>query len=505
MKEENRQEQVKKKIAEGNSLREKGNLEAAITTYQEALEINPNNPGVYRFLGMCLGKQGKLEEAIASYQKAIEIQPSFWLYKELGDLFREKQELDLDEAIKAYQEAIKIEEDRAIVYRFLGICQEKKGLLGEAIASYKKAINLNEQPSFWLYKDLGEALSQQGEIDEAIKAYQKAVKLKPDNYGFYLKLAELYQKKGNFEKVIKNYQQAKKLQPELSSELEKKIEKINREKLVNSLQYLGDMKISENNKPLVAVLCGFEHSGTTMLSEMLRQHPKLDSGFEGGFLLNENARDFLTCEPFYTNLKGGWGVNDEDLRYICAVDTWGELYARLREKAGVIKDKNTWIFDKTPRYMQVLPQVLERVPGVPCIVIVRDFRSVLWSSYKRTGLTIDEWYKKTFKLTCNHTLSYCRGWKEAMEKGYGERILLIQYEDLCVNKDKEAKKIFDFLELEFEESYLSFEERRYAHVKESQVSTKYLTEYKGNLPEEICQEAIKVTEEYKDWLWLNDE
>jgi hypothetical protein len=265
------------------------------------------------------------------------------------------------------------------------------------------------------------------------------------------------------------------------------------------------MKIVKNNKPLAAVVCGFEHSGTTLISEILRQHPRLDSGFEGGFLLNQEAKQFLNCEPYYTNLKGGWGVSDEDLQYICNVETWRELYQRLRERSSVIKSKTTWLFDKTPRYMQKLDHVLKQVPGVPCVVIYKDFRALMWSSFKRNGkgkgLTIEEWYEKIFPLTCHYTLSCARGWKQAIENGLEERILLVRYEKLCTDKTKVSQQIFEFLGLEFDESYLSFEKPRYRHVYGKEVSTNYLTEYTQHLPEKICQEIVEKTAEFKDWLW----
>lgn len=261
------------------------------------------------------------------------------------------------------------------------------------------------------------------------------------------------------------------------------------------------MKVINNNNPLFALVCGFEHSGTTLVSEILRQHPQLDSGFEGGFLLNNEPKEFLTTEPFYTNSKKGWGLKDEDFSYICNGDNWAEVYLRIRERAEVIKNKNVSLFDKTPRYMQKLPNVLERVPDIPCLVIVKDIRSVFWSSYKRAKMTMDEWHKKIFKRTCNHTLSYAKGWKEAIEKGLEKRILLIKYEELCLDQKTEVKKIFDFLGREFQESYLTFNNPKYNNVYGGDISTQYLTEYKGNLPEYICEEILELTSEYSDWLW----
>lgn len=36
-----------------------------------------------------------------------------------------------------------------------------------------------------------------------------------------------------------------------------------------------------------AVVYGYERGGTSLIAELLRQHPALDGGFEGGFLLGK--------------------------------------------------------------------------------------------------------------------------------------------------------------------------------------------------------------------------
>ncbi|MEI2422495.1 hypothetical protein V6O07_19615, partial [Arthrospira platensis SPKY2] len=85
------------------------------------------------------------------------------------------------------------------------------------------------------------------------------------------------------------------------------------------------MKVLDCNKPLAALVCGFERGGTTLISEIIRQHPLLDSGFECGFLLGKDPAEFTSIQPYCNMLKAGWGVNDSDLNnYICESETWLE-------------------------------------------------------------------------------------------------------------------------------------------------------------------------------------
>jgi Sulfotransferase family len=271
------------------------------------------------------------------------------------------------------------------------------------------------------------------------------------------------------------------------------------------------MKIVQNNKPLAVIVCGFEGGGTTMLSEILKQHPRLESGFEGGFLLVDKPQEFLSLEPYCTDLKKLWEVSEEDLKYICQGEIWPDVYRRLHDRAKIIKKNDTWLVDKTPRYMAFLPSVLQKVPNVPCIVLTRDPRSVLWTRTKRTynknapkGLTRTEWAERELEPACQAYLAYARGLRQAMEKGFGDKILLVKYESLCINQETEVMRIFDFIGMQFDLSYLSIKDKdpRYHPCRGNEISVQYLTEYKDNLSEETAEKALKMTEEFKSFWYL---
>ncbi|MBF2000307.1 MAG: sulfotransferase [Synechococcales cyanobacterium M58_A2018_015] len=263
------------------------------------------------------------------------------------------------------------------------------------------------------------------------------------------------------------------------------------------------MIILEQNFPLAVLVCGFEHSGTTMVSEMLRQHPQLHGGFEGGFLLNETAQAFLSTEPYYTNVKNGWGVTDAQMREICNSYTWAGVYAKLQDKAAILRHQSGGLVDKTPMYMSVLSDVLQRVPNVPCIVMVRDFRALAWSSFKRASMPLEQWQHQRLGIACKHMLSYAEGWSRAMADGLGHRLLLVQYEAFCADPIPQAQIIFDFLQLDFDPAYLSFGAGKHEFVYGNQVSNSYTAEYKQHLPDSICHRVIDSLWRYRDWLWAD--
>jgi len=245
--------------------------------------------------------------------------------------------------------------------------------------------------------------------------------------------------------------------------------------------------IDEN--PLYCIICGFERSGTTVVAELLRQHPKIDGRFECGFLLAKNPADFLYFEGYVKNLEF-WGVTREDIAYICQAENWAEAYRRLLERSNI----NVWLYDKTPRYMPYLRMVMAKVE-VPCITTVRDPRAVYWSYKKRIETDLKEF--------CDSYIWYARAWKTTVEQ-YPERLLLVRHEQLCTEPVRESRRIYDFLGLEFRPEYILLQEsayNTYIYRSGGGISPETIHEYRGNITAEVEDYILEQTSEFACWHW----
>jgi hypothetical protein len=260
------------------------------------------------------------------------------------------------------------------------------------------------------------------------------------------------------------------------------------------------LPMDSKNPPLKVILCGYERGGTSLIAELLRQHPDLDGGFEGGFLLGKSPRDFLSISPYRSNVKLGWGISEEELQHACDTDSWQEVYRRLREKAGEIRDKRVWLFDKTPKYMEALPKVLRKVPDIPCIVVVRDPRAVLWSWAKRSGMGTESWIREHLRASCKRYVRYGKGWQAATKAGLASRILLLRYEAFCADPAQWAERLFGFLGLEFHEAFMQFHPR-FPNVYGNRPAQQYIYEYRGHFPEKLCRKILSRTKRLRDWHW----
>lgn len=250
--------------------------------------------------------------------------------------------------------------------------------------------------------------------------------------------------------------------------------------------------------PLIGIVCGFEKSGTTLLNEILRRHPGLDSGFEGGFLLGASPREFKNYQPYYAFFRQTWELSRSDMLYICDTDAWAECYRRARERAPFITNKKTYIFDKTPIYMRYLASVLEKVPGIPCVVTVRDPRALMLSWANWSGFKHDPecWLKDNLELNRKRFSDYAEGYHKAVKK-HGDRIMLIQFEKLCVRPEPTLMKVFQFLGFKFQPEFMSFSSKHF--VNGNSISTDYLFPYRDKLSKSLCKRILDGTKKYADW------
>lgn len=155
---------------------------------EKNLEITANH---YVCMGKDLFNQHKFSQSIEAYWRAINIDPQNPnIYKLLG--LAQQQNNNLSAAIDSYQEAIELlPQAEAWIYRNLAYTLQQYGNNEEAIKAYYQAIELSSQTPFWVYQSFGIALSNQKRWQEAIKFFKIASKLEPDNLLIEKSLAEI--------------------------------------------------------------------------------------------------------------------------------------------------------------------------------------------------------------------------------------------------------------------------------------------------------------------------
>jgi hypothetical protein len=250
--------------------------------------------------------------------------------------------------------------------------------------------------------------------------------------------------------------------------------------------------------PLVAIVCGFEKSGTTVVNEILRRHPRLDSGHEVGVLLASSPRAFPAIQPYFAFFRKTWKLTPEQAGHCCDTDDWAQFYSRARAASAVIADKSALLFDKTPRYMRELSAVMARVPQLPCVVNVRDPRAVMhsWACWSGFSDAPAAWLEQNFDTNRDRYLEYARGYAEAARTGR-YRLLLNRFETMCTEPERALRDVFEFLGFEFSPAYLNFSSEHFVYG--NTVTRRHLFPYREDFPDALCQRILDATAEFSDW------
>lgn len=252
------------------------------------------------------------------------------------------------------------------------------------------------------------------------------------------------------------------------------------------------------------IIAGFERSGTTMVSEIFRQHPHLHSGFEVGALLFDTPKAFFKIKPdeYYINLLRGWKIDEDQLRVICDTYSWDVFYQRLREQSPLVENKECKLFDKTPKYMLHLTELLHKHPKMKAIVTTKSPARLFFSWARKAvslrekylpEISFEEYTREKLDMYVEHFYHYFEGLNGAYQAHGKDRILTLPYEKLCRNPIITSRQMFDFVGYSFDPEYLQFEQT-YNNIHANFVDPVYVDEYLEHLSPQTIKEINERTQ-----------
>jgi tetratricopeptide (TPR) repeat protein len=206
--------------------------EKAVPSYQKALEITPDNAGIFYALANNYQKLKEEEKALVFAEKAVQQDPENTIYGELlADLYVRKRKYE--QAARVYQNLIsqnptkaEYHVEQAAVYifdnqyddalkaydraeRIMGVNEEitrqkqmvlmKIGKVDDAVKEGEKLV-LSDPEEIEFSIDQAELLMSNKQNDKAIPYLEKILKMNPENAQAHVMLAQLYQEKGDIDK-----------------------------------------------------------------------------------------------------------------------------------------------------------------------------------------------------------------------------------------------------------------------------------------------------------------
>jgi protein O-GlcNAc transferase len=190
----------------------RGDVDAAIAHYQQAIDNHPNFAGAMNNLATALRKKGEFERAITLYRQAIALSPDFAqaLYNLSVTLTHTGREA---EGIEPARKAIALQPNFPEAFNTLCIALRRVGRSTEAAECGRKAVALRPNYADGL-NNLGLALYDLTETDDAISAFTRALELQPVFPQASHNLAMAYTVQTRYDLAIHHYQEALRHQPD---------------------------------------------------------------------------------------------------------------------------------------------------------------------------------------------------------------------------------------------------------------------------------------------------
>jgi len=217
--------------------------------------------------------------------------------------------------------------------------------------------------------------------------------------------------------------------------------------------------------PAPFFIVGSGRSGSTLLRMMLTSHSRLNIPPETWFLIplvrqfrTDRALSAAEVERAVSIITGAWSWPDMKLdlqdfqRRVgqlvqpCLRDLVEIVYRWHLDAAGKVR----W-GDKTPAYIEIVPELASMYPNARFIHMIRDGRDVAKST-QATGWRGQWLHDNTRAWT--EALEHHRRWAQSE---FGNRIIAVRYEDLVLATEATLREICRFLGEQYEPQMLSWE------------------------------------------------
>jgi len=465
----------------GHALQTLGRIQEAIAHYEKALVIRPAYAEAGNNLGNTLVALGRPEEAIAHYEQALAINPKYAeAYNNLGNALVANERGE--QAIVCYERALAIDPNDSRARASLGNTLHLIGRTEEAITHFQLAIAATPGDA-QAHNDLGGAFKALGKLAQAIQAFEKEIALAPRRAVGFLNLAtsrrftaedpyfaamkqlardiaslepeeqirlhfalgKAFADVGDRRQSFQHLLQGNALKrQQIDYDEAKALTRLKRIQAVFTAELLREKKGLGEPSPVPVFIIGMPRSGTTLIEQILASHPKV---FGAGEL-----RELGRLTTSITRLDGSEfpesvpAMSGEQFRQL------GENYLRA---VGHMAPAAKRITDKMPANFALAGLIHLALPNARLIHVRRDPRDTALSCF---SILFTAGQDHTYDLA--ELGRYYRGYQALMEH-WGEVLpegvmLDVQYEEVVLDLETQARRIVAHCGLEWDDRCLTF-------------------------------------------------
>jgi len=176
-----------------------------------ALEFDPNNMQLNKYLGVCLGYLDRYEEAYSALTKVLQQDPTLLSPEsKLAAIFFNLRLWD--KAEKKFSEILKQNPGYADIHFLRGVTYQGKGLIPEAVRAFTKALEINSAYSRAQIK-LSISLAYMGKVGEALSVILPVAEKFSSHADIHYTCAVIYSAGNEMQKSIKYFRKAIEINP----------------------------------------------------------------------------------------------------------------------------------------------------------------------------------------------------------------------------------------------------------------------------------------------------
>ena len=447
--------------------------------YKNVLKKDKNNVDALRLLGLLATKNRKYSVAEKLFTRAINLQPYYkLLWDNLAKCYRFQNKLT--EAKKAFTNLLKLDPNNFEAIGASATMSIRLGQYKEGIKLYKELLQFqNNNPRVHL--SMGHAYKTIGERSNSENAYHKAIEQFPLCGEGYWSLANLktyefsddqiksmedalkeemnevekiqmlfalgkaYESLKDYKKSIHYYKDGNWLHRKTinynaqnnSDSIDKVINFFEKNK--GNINFESGFK---SNEPIFVL--GLPRAGSTLLEQILSAHSEIEGTQELGNIMHigRQIRTSNNSEDYLNNLLT---LNDKSIR------SYGKNYI---DETKWARNEDCFFIDKMPNNFPHIGLIKMILPNAKIIDARRNPMDACFSCFK-------QYFAKGqhFTYDLDDIARYYKDYLKIMEfwnSYFPGSIHTVMYEDVIENPEKEVRSMIDFLNLDFQESCLSF-------------------------------------------------
>lgn len=423
---------------------ETGDWSTARQAFQSVVSLEGKHAAGWAQLARVFMNLGQYSNADKALEKAVALSPEDPLVMDvIGTVYSLLG--DQEEALSWFDRACEgsgsasFQLSRAKSLNFLGRLDEAEEALSKVIEKHPRAAQAHL------------LLSRMKKVENHthLKVMEELVSAEPDaspNLSFfYYAIGKEYEDLQEWDMAFEAYEQGASARRK-EVQFDEAAEEAMFEALANtfSKEWLENTGEGHSDSSPIFIV-GQPRTGTTLVERIITAHTDVESAGE--------LQQFNMAIKRLTGITGRQGISPEAISKIADSDLekLGQLYL---ETTRSVRPETPRYVDKLPVNYLYAPLIAAALPNAKIIHIVRDPLDSCVSSYKQ--LFAEAYYHSYDQQEmARHHVRY-RTLMENWRSVLGNRMLDVVYEEVVVSLEQNAKKIIDFIGLEWQDACLDF-------------------------------------------------